>query len=167
MSDFEKAVKVVLSNESGKLNPDDNGRGPSKWGVTLETAREFWPACAPADIEAMDEQKAACFYRVAFWGLYRIGLIENQELATQVLDLAVNMGPIAIKLLQRSVGTEDDGIMGPHTAAAANENPGAAMSGLKWRAAQYYRDLASVNPAKYGKDLPGWLHRLTLIKMAA
>ena len=161
MSDFTAAVAVVLSHESGRLIFNDNGRVASKWGVTLQSAREFYPNCTAGDIARMDPQGASEFYRMAFWNRYGIGRIEDQALATRVFDLAVNMGGgTAIKLLQRAVGANDDGIMGPATLALVNGGAAAEiLSTVKSEAEQHYRNLALANPALQ-KDLPGWPNRL-------
>jgi lysozyme family protein len=172
MSTFEAAIPTVLNHESGTVIWNDNGRGISKWGITHQTAREFYPNCSPDDILRMTPQSAAEFYRMAFWTRYNIGLIEDQELATRVLDLTVNMGAGGwyekegqrrfrdggITLLQKVIGIVRDGIIGPATAAAVNARAD-VLAMYKVAAEMHYRDLAASSPA-CAKDLQGWLNRL-------
>ncbi|MEN6532228.1 MAG: glycosyl hydrolase 108 family protein [Bryobacteraceae bacterium] len=161
MSTFEAAITVLLEHEGGRLIADDHGRGPSKWGVTLATAREIHPEWNGGDIARLTAERAAEFYRAQFWERYRIGLIDDQALATKLLDLAVNVGPgTAIKILQRSVGTAVDGALGPKTAEAANGLPAAeVLAEVRELAAAHYRQLAEEHP-NLAACLPGWLARL-------
>ena len=161
MSTFEDAIPVLLDDEGGEFIENDNGRGPSKWGVTLATYQQFHLQSTAADIRNLGKEEAIAFYRKAFWEEYHLGLIDPQPVATKMLDLTANVGPIAIKWLQAACGVPQDMILGSHTAEAVNSmNPNAALAKVRACGEQYYRDLAKRNPEKYGKDLDGWLARL-------
>lgn len=72
-----------------------------------------------------------------------------------VFDCAVNTGVgMAKKLLQRAVGTKDDGIIGPKTRAAISATPDLAMKFAGYWL-QYYTDLSGW--PTYGK---GWTRRV-------
>jgi len=161
MSTFESAITPLLAHEGSTLVPEDNGRGPSKYGVTLKSAREFYPHWTAADIARLDPAGAAEFYRVAFWRRYGVGLIESQGVADKVLDLAVNIGGgTAVRLLQSAVGVKQDGLIGPKTARAVNAtDPWRTLATLRVLAERHYRDLVARNP-KLAPCLPGWLARL-------
>jgi lysozyme family protein len=160
MSDFDKAIGPLLKREGG-YSPSDNGRGSVNLGITLRSYQEFFPAATDADIRALTPEKAAAFYERAFWTRYRIGRIEDQELAEKVLDLAVNMGGgTACRMLQRVAGVKADGIIGPYTASVVNSMPPADVLGkLRAAAKEHYELLAAKNPALYGDDIKGWLAR--------
>lgn len=160
MSKFEDAIAVVLSNEGGQFVPDDQGRGPSKWGVTLKTAQAFHPDWIAQDIQNLTYLGAQEFYRDAFWETYRIGLIENQELATKVFDLCINVGPRVILWLQDVVGVKMDGVLGRRTATAVNSrDQEAVLAVVKAKASAYYHQIVLNDPGKVGL-LTGWLQRL-------
>ena len=161
MSDFQTAVAVLLSDEGGTLNPDDNGRGPSKWGITLATAQGFGLPWSVDDIADLTPDSAAAFYQEFYWEKGHISLLSDQAVATKMLDLIVNVGPIGVKWLQSACDVCEDMLLGPQTAGAANGmNPDAVLAGVRARGEHYYRALAAKNPERYGKDLAGWLARL-------
>ena len=121
MSNFTLAIPYLLADEGSAYNPNDEGRGPSKWGVTLETAKEIHPDWTAEDILELDKNGATQFFLDWAWNRTHIGLINDQEIATKVLDLGANDGiGTVVKFLQNSVGVTMDGVLGPETAAAVN-----------------------------------------------
>ena len=162
MSTFALFKDILLNHEGGTYVNDDHGRGPSKWGITLQTAQEFEPAWNPDTIRNLTRDQAGAFYEAHFWNHYNIGLLNSQDVANKVCDLAVNVGPgTAIKFLQRAVGAHPDGVLGPATAAAANAmNPDTVLAGVKQAGSDYYHQIAEVHP-EWAADLPGWLSRLS------
>ena len=161
MSTFSEAIGPLLEHEGSAVVPQDHGRGASKWGITLATYREMFPAAETADIVQLGREQAISFYRRMFWEQLRLGLIEDQSVANKALDLCVNMGgATGIKMLQRAIGAPADGVLGPFTAAAVNKRePAAVLQGIRTAAAQYYQDLAQRRP-EFKPCLAGWLARL-------
>ena len=161
MSSFALFVDILLANEGGAYVPDDHGRGPSKWGVTLETAQGYEPGWTADTIQNLTRDQAAAFYEAHFWNGNHIGLLESQEVANKVCDLAVNVGPgTAIKLLQTAVGTKPDGILGPATAAAANAmDPDVVLAQVRQAGASHYQQVVEAHP-DWADQLPGWMARL-------
>lgn len=162
MSDFNAAVKVLLSHEGSDYVPDDHGRGPSKYGITLATAQDaLYPDWTAKNIRALTEASAADFYHEAFWRRFHLGLIDDQEVATKMLELAVNIGPgTAIRLLQRAVGAGQDSLLGPATAGRVNSMPPAqVLAGIRAAGERHYRDIVVVHP-EWANCLDGWLARL-------
>ena len=168
MADFAPAIAITLANEGSAYVPNDNGHGPSKYGITLETYQVYMPDATPETIMALMEAEALDWYCTCVWSRYNIGDITDQNLANKVLDLVVNMGPVALKLLQEAVNSVDpadtpltvDGILGPWTIELVNAtDPVKLLAEYKTLAAQLYREIAANNPAEAG-DLAGWLKRL-------
>jgi len=158
---FEEAVQTLLVDEGSAFVEDDNGRGPCKWGITLKTYQELYPQATRADIEALTPETAAAFYKLAFWDTYRLFMLVNAIVAAKMLNLVVNVGPIAIKWLQATCDVCEDMVIGSQTVAAANAmNAASLLAGIRARGEHYYRALVAKNPEKYAKDLPGWLARL-------
>jgi lysozyme family protein len=161
MSSFETAIGPLLADEGEGVNPHDNGRGPSKWGVTLMSYRELVPSATEQDIYDLTREQATAFYRRMHWDKFHIGLIDDQPIATKLLNLGANIGQgTAIQFLQRAVGAPADGTIGPKTAAAANRiSSEKLLEGIRTTGAQYYRELVARRP-EYARFLEGWLKRL-------
>lgn len=166
-SNFLPAVNHLLKDESGTLIPDDNGRGPSKWGITWETAKELGFLTDQGQIKTLTRDDAVAFYKKYFWDAMNLSLIDNLALASRLFNLGVNIGSVVVvHWLQRSINVhgvvvKDDGVLGPKTAAAANaEDSAVLLAEVKTRAEVHYRYLVVLNPKKYAADLPGWLNRL-------
>lgn len=162
-----KAISKLLDNEGGAFVSNDRGRGPSKWGITLATARVY-TIVTNAWIENLTRDQAAAWYKVHYWDAMHLELIQDCAVATKILDLSVNIGNgTAVRLLQQvliALGTHTaiviDSIMGPKTITAVNgENPTVLLNAYREKAKLYYRDLVKkdLSAAKY---LPGWLARV-------
>ncbi|MBM3114296.1 glycoside hydrolase family 108 protein [Jeongeupia naejangsanensis] len=91
---------------------DDPAGGPTRYGITETTARDHGYC---GDMHDLPLTTAAAIYWQSYWvqsGCVYFPLV----LAYQLFDAGVNHGPAtAIKLLQRAVGTDDDGIIGSQT----------------------------------------------------
>jgi lysozyme family protein len=161
MASFDQFQDILLGHEGGVYISDDHGRGPSKWGITLQTAQECEPDWTAETIQALTRDQAAAFYQAHFWDRYRFGLLDSQTVANKVCDLGVNVGPgTAIKFLQTAVGAQPDGVMGPATAAAANAmDSDAVLAGVRAAGANHYQQIVQVHP-EWAADLPGWMARL-------
>lgn len=166
MSMFDEAIVKLLADEGDAVCPDDCGHGPSKYGITLATYKDYYPQATEGTIYDMGREQAVAFYRKHFWEAHKIGMIENQEVASKVFNLGVNIGPrLAIKFMQAAVGVPTDGRIGPKTAAAVNAaSSKAVLAGIRAAGEVHYRRLAA-QPGKkkdypYRKFLAGWLARL-------
>jgi len=159
VSRFEDAIALLLEDEGGEYVPDDGGRGPSRWGVTLSTAQSFHSDWAVSDILHLTRFGAEEFYRAAFWDHWNIGLIVDQTLAYGVFNRTVNLGPKVIAWLQEIVGVTPDMLIGSATAAAINKgDPAETLVALRKRASDYYHQDVHDHPEKL-PELTGWLIR--------
>ena len=139
MADFDSALRKVLRHEGVAFdatgyplpdhtgysnNPRDNGK-ETNFGVTIQTARD---AGYLGDMKALPYVLAREIYRTSYWMVTRGDEIEDQEIAEEIFDTAVNMGPVtAIRFLQETLNAYNDngarwadlpvdGLMGPLTA---------------------------------------------------
>ena len=159
MSNFEEAVKPLLLDEGPDFVSEDGGRGCSKYGVTLSTAISFHPDWTSADIQNLTAFGAEEFYEGAFWNRWSIGLIDDQALASGVLNRVVNLGPKVIAWLQEIVGVKPDMLIGPMTAAEINgRDPAALLVALRARTSDEYHRIVHDHPEKVSQ-LTGWLVR--------
>jgi len=160
MSSFNDALTPLIRDEGSRVNPHDNGRGPSKYGVTLATYRDFKPDASEKDICNLTLMQATAFYRW-WWEKYHLGLIDSQDVANKLFNLGVNCGQETVnRWAQRAVGAHADGVIGPVTAQAINcRTPKLVLEGLRTAGAQHYQELVQRRP-EYACFLDGWIERL-------
>ena len=155
---FEKAITLVLKHEGGYVNDPNDLGGETKYGISKRSYPHL-------DIKTLTVEQAIEIYRRDWWDKYRYGDIKDQDVATKVFDLSVNMGPAtAHRLLQEALvfldyPVEIDGIIGPQTIAAANKaDPRRLLQVLRWLAAHHYYRIAAQRPQSRA-FLLGWLGR--------
>jgi len=171
MADFEQAIPFALKHEDPDLTGEvedvagDSG-GRTRFGIA-ETSNPYMPEGFYSGEMPRDEALAAAeaVYRRNYWDANRLGEIEDQTVATKVLDMAIHMGSHqAVVLAQRaccSLGSTlvEDGKVGPATLAAINgADPVALLGALRAFSAAFYRHIAEVKPQDQ-KFLRGWLIR--------
>ena len=146
-------------------NPD-----PTKWGITGGgLAEKLGRIPTTEEIRALTHEDAVAFYE---WLLEhsRIGRIVNDDLRWLVFDAAVHLGHgQAIKLLQRSLGLKDDGVIGSVTLAALPHLDASRLV-LRFLAAQvrFYTLLATTKKEDRDKNgipdqlqwNPGYMNRV-------
>jgi len=154
VSDFTTAIKRVLSHEGGYTNNPHDPGGETNWGITSRTAAKWG---YKGDMHFLSREEAAQIYEKEYWQACSCDLLPF-SLAFQLFDAAVNSGPTqAIKWLQRSLGVDDDGVIGPVTRSAMKEAPSGFRTGANFLLARgrFYTSLPTWS--HFGK---GWTNRL-------
>lgn len=171
---FEIAFKWVLKHEGSSYVVNEDIGEVSKFGITLKSYREIKPDASEKDVEQLTEDQAREFYWRNVWIKRKVYLLGSLNLAAKVFDMIVHIGPVpAIKILQSSINhilknikpvsipdrIQEDGIIGPITAKAAN----AIMSfdlvtEMSKRQIEYYQSLCAKSP-NLKKFLSGWMAR--------
>ncbi len=145
---FDRAVDIVLDIERGHVNDPHDPGGETKWGISKAAYPDL-------DIANLTRDDAKAIYRRDYWDACRCYLLP-WPWSLYVFDAAVNQGvKTAIKVLQRTVGVTDDGIIGPKTMAAvlrADED-----LALRYMVARLMRYEALSGWDHYGA---GWAYRL-------
>lgn len=121
-SRFDRAVDHVLRHEGGFVqHPRDPG-GATNYGITRATlSRARGRPASINDVRRLTREEAASIYRRLYWDAVRADELPP-GLDHAVFDLGVNSGSSrAVMMLQRVLGVEEDGIVGPVTRAAARE----------------------------------------------
>lgn len=122
-SKFDQCFDLLLENEGRYSNDKHDAGGETMWGITVAVAR----SCGyPGEMADMPITTAKSIYRKIYWQAW----MNNAEmpLAFELFDCAVNCGPTtAAKLLQRTLGVKQDGIVGPKTMAAASRMSSARL----------------------------------------
>ncbi len=150
---FLKCIKVVLKNEGGYVNNPKDPGGETNYGI----AKKFYPNL---DIKNLTKEQAIDIYYKDYWLPMNLEGILNNELILQVFDFGVNAGrKVSIRMLQRIVKTEDDGIIGPKTIKAINESELPLLDIFKKRRKIFYMNLAARKP-ELEIFLNGWLRRI-------
>lgn len=124
---FDHALAFTLAWEGGYSNHPRDPGGSTNLGVTQRTLDIFrrrhvdWNL--PADVRNLTRPQAARIYRAGYWDPVRAGELP-EGVALFVFDVAVNHGPgRAIRWLQKAVGADVDGVVGPKTINLAWQTP--------------------------------------------
>lgn len=171
---FDKAFKKTMGIEGGYVNHPDDPGGATKFGITQKNAHRLGYR---KDISELTLEEAKALYYDHYWADQKYNEIENEEIAIEMFDQAVNMGPkVANKHLQKSynllaVALEkekiaEDGIIGPKTLAAVNSlsKQTALFNVLNGYQIKYYIELAEARD-NYKTFLAGWVNkRIEIIK---
>lgn len=180
MSDFAPAITKTLTSEGGYTLEADGE--PVNMGLKLSTLRSWGylgnpPASGPATpqeiaaIKGMSVTTAMQLYKSEIWDKYRCGEIEDQDVASKVFDLVVNLGPgEATMILQRATNTltaigpntlKVDGIIGYQTISTVNKcKLPFLLAAIRAQATKVYTAIAAAHPELEGR-LQGWLARLS------
>lgn len=137
---FDEALEALDAHEGGYLSPEDAARQRDPGGETYRgiarTRNPAWPGWARIDAlkhtpgfpeslgaDATLQQMVADLYRTDYWQAAHCDLLPD-AIRFDTFDMAVNSGvPAAIKLLQRTVCVNADGIVGPQTLTAIRAMP--------------------------------------------
>lgn len=150
---FKRCIEVVLRNEGGYINHPSDPGGETNYGI----AKKFYP---DLDIKNLTKEKAIEIYYNDYWKPMNLELISDADVILQVFDFGVNAGKkTSIRLLQRTLNLEDDGILGPVTLAAVNNSDPSLIDKFKRRRKIFYMNLASKKP-QLEVFLRGWLRRV-------
>lgn len=110
--DFDAAFHRLLGHEGGYVwHPDDPGAA-TRWGVTEKVARANGYL---GDMRDYPVEEAKRIYRRSYWDAVRAEDLPA-EIRYAVFDAAVNSGvKQAVIWLQRAIGADSDGVIGPQT----------------------------------------------------
>lgn len=162
---FSAALKFVQLWEGGFVDDKHDPGGVTKWGITIRTLLSKGldlnnnGVVNRKDIIDMTPEQAERIYMVDYWIASACPRLPA-PLALLQFDCAVNQGVgRAMRILQKSVRTKADGIIGPMTIAAVNrawtKRPHATLGEYCARRAVHYSGLSLV--VRYGL---GWFRRL-------
>lgn len=146
---FDNAFKNTLLHEGGYGNHPADPGGETKYGISKRSYPDV-------DIGGLTLDDARRIYRRDFWDALRLDELP-EVLAETVFDAAVNSGKRpAVIWLQKSLGIEADGALGPKTIAAANAaDPYLMTMRFNGRRLEFLADLRTWNV--FGR---GWAKRV-------
>lgn len=149
MDSFEKAVEFILAHEGGYSNDANDPGGETNWGIS----KRSYPS---ADIKALTRDQAIDIYRRDYWDRCKCGNMPG-PIGFLLFDAAVNQGASgAIRLLQKALRVNADGIIGPVTMQQIqlSKTRQIAVAFVARRAFAYAQN---VNVIRFGL---GWFNRL-------
>lgn len=113
---FEDAVQLVINLEGGYVNHPNDPGGETKFGISKRSYPHI-------DIKSLTKEQAIAIYKQDFWDKCKIEKLPP-PLRLIVFDCAVNQGQgTAIKLLQKAIRFDEDGVLGPKTLEAVHALP--------------------------------------------
>lgn len=114
---FDQAFERLIGHEGGYVNDPRDPGGETKFGIS----RRSYPGEV---IRTMTLERAKAIYLRDFWGPAGCDTVPD-AVRFDLFDMAVNSGVSqAVKTLQRAVGVDDDGKLGPITLQAVASMPG-------------------------------------------
>lgn len=162
-SSNDRIINEILHREGDRYteHPNDRG-GPTKYGITLR-ALEIWRGrkLAPASVRNLTEDEARYIYEKTYIKSPGFDKIEDEQLRGLVVDSGVQHGTSrAIVWLQKAAGVNTDGIIGPITIRAVNNNPGTIYNRLLAERIRFYGRIISDDPLQ-AKFAAGWANRVS------
>jgi lysozyme family protein len=146
---FDEVINIILEKEGGLVNNPKDPGGLTNFGI----AQKYYPN---VDIKNLTRDQAKVIYKTDYYDkVHGDQLPEMVRLA--VVDCAVNQGvSVAVKILQKLVGTVCDGHLGPETFRAINlyDPTKLLFDFMAARRAKYY---VTKHYDVFGK---GWMNRL-------
>lgn len=152
MATFKRIIEIILKNEGGYVwNPDDPG-GETKYGISKRQYPDL-------DIKSLTIDQAKQIYIKDYWWKINGDKINDDKIALQIFDFAVNSGvKRAVKLIQKICFVKEDGILGDKTLYAINQKDAVLVLYLyKLRRIEYYMRLARKKSLR--QFLYSWIKR--------
>lgn len=122
---FDQSFIRLLGNEGGYTNNLHDPGGLTNWGITQAVARANG---FTGDMRDLKQDQAKVIYRKLYWDTIQADTLP-EAVRFDVFDAAVNSGVgQATRWLQRALGVEADGVIGPATLDAAHASNGLSLS---------------------------------------
>lgn len=106
---IKRVIDDLIAREGGYVDhPADRG-GPTNWGITEQVARAYG---YKGDMRDLPRETAEAIYLERYWTGPHFDQVARRspELAEELLDTAVNMGPAtAVRFLQRALNVLNRG----------------------------------------------------------
>lgn len=171
MDNFDICINYILESEGGLVDNKYDAGGITKYGISLRAYKNIYPKATRETIINLTKEDAIRFYNSFFWlqcGAESVDL----PVALVLFDISVNCGQeTAVKLLQRALGVNDDGIIGNKTLAAIRASKWQTLlCNLNVRRLLYYFEICTPKETdtptirdkkeiRRNNFLRGWLNR--------
>jgi len=169
MANFEKIVPHILHWEGGFINHVNDKGGATNKGITLATWKiSGYDKDGDGDIDVddlkiitVDDFKA--ILKKLYWNRWQADKIVSQSIANILVDWCYNSGSWGVKIPQRLLGLQTDGVVGPITIKAVNsQNPEHLFERLWAERYKFYENIVKNDPSQM-VFFNGWVNRLKSI----
>lgn len=159
-SAYKRATKRGFVND-----PYDTG-GATMVGITIGTYRSYcrykgWKTPSINDLKNMPYKIWRDIVYTMYWNKWKADTIADQSIANMVVDWVWHSGASTIKKVQQLLGVTADGIVGPKTVTALN-NDNDIKNKVYQARKQYFEAIVRKNPSQK-KWLKGWMNRLNSV----
>lgn len=168
---FKEAMKFVAKWEGGFVDiPEDRG-GRTNKGITQTNYNAFRAkrGLPDKDVKDIPQEDVDSIYWEMYWKPAKCDILPD-PLDLVVFDSAVQHGPSrAVKWLQTALGMSPDGIFGPRSVNALQEEISAGMTDALVASfiatrEQFYKDIISRDASQL-KFQKGWWNRMAALKL--
>lgn len=148
--------------------PGDSG-GATMCGVTLKTYTAYcrgkgYPHPTVEQLKKLPYGHWREIIKTMFWDRWMADRITSQSIADACVDWLWHSGNPGISRVQRLVGVNADGIVGPQTLTAINtRRPDELFNSICTERRRFLRVIVTRRPSQK-KFLPGWLNRVDALK---
>lgn len=170
MAEIVLLVPKILQWEGGYVNDPSDSGGATNKGVTISTWRKIgYDKDLDGDIDADDVKlitnKDFEIVLGKYWNEWSADKIKNQSIAELLVDFVWASGTWGIKIPQRVLGVDDDGVVGKQTLNAVNSYPNQKELHEKLINARLnFVDLICARSPKNNKFKKGWKRRILSYK---
>ena len=153
---FDKCMSMLLEHEGGYSDDSRDSGGKTNLGVTKRVYDEFHGVDATEEeMRGLTKADVTPIYRRNYWDRCKCHDLPS-GIDWAVFDFAVNAGTgRAAKTLQRAVGAEEDGSIGPLTLMLVKKHESTnVINRMAVYREEFYRSLSNFD--HFGR---GWLRR--------
>ena len=111
---FDNCFEIIMKYEGGYSNDSLDPGGETKWGISKR-------AYPNLNVKELTLDNAKQIYKIDYWDRTHCDLL-SADIRLIVFDCAINQGVARASIyLQRSVGINSDGVLGPITMSALRQ----------------------------------------------
>lgn len=165
MANINLLIPKILQWEGKFVNdPTDRGGATNK-GVTIATFKTvFGKNKTVEDLKAMTDEQFMTVLRRYYWNRWLADKIQNQSIADILVDFCWASGKWGIIIPQRILNVESDGIVGPKTITALNNQDQAEFHKLVKQARFTFINSIILHDPSQEKFHKGWNNRVNSYK---
>jgi len=169
MADIKKLIPFLLKWEGGFVNDPVDLGGATNKGITIKTFISYrkainGPSPTIKDLKNIPDEEWTSVLKMFFWDKWKADDIKSQSLANILVDWVWASGVYGIKIPQRMLGVQQDGIVGPKTIEALNkEIPYIFWLSLMEERKDFVDNIVKNNPSQI-RFKQGWLNRINDLK---
>lgn len=161
--EIDKFITYIKSWEGGYVNDPRDSGGATNKGITLTTFRSVYGKDKTIeDLKNLTDEQWWTVFKKYYWDRYKVDDIKDEWIQYLLVDWLWGSGKWAITKVQKYLGLNPDGIVGPKTIAAINNKDPKELFQNLWKLRSDY--LYSISKGKNSVFLKGWLRRLNGIQ---